>query len=215
MTSLESVRGEVVSTLAENEAVIRRGLVTFVEVGTALAAIRDERQFITAGFDTFEDYCKQRLDFAPSTAAEYIGGARVQTLLAQQVRPGELPNSLKAVKPLIAVVNEHGADAAVEAWQQITERHKGDDPISSREVRQFFTIGANYNKPGWFELLGRVGDTLAYADKHLQVVEDALTREPGEAFQAKAGEFAARAEALARRLRSIEKWEGIDLSEAA
>lgn len=57
---------EVAPTLAENEAIIARGLATFREVGEALLAIRDGRQYLEAAddngevFTTFEDYCRER-----------------------------------------------------------------------------------------------------------------------------------------------------------
>ncbi|MDV6306031.1 MULTISPECIES: hypothetical protein [Gordonia] len=47
------------AALVECEAVIERGLKSFVEVGQALARIRDERLY-KAEFATFEDYCQAR-----------------------------------------------------------------------------------------------------------------------------------------------------------
>ena len=45
--------------LTECEAVIERGLRTFVEVGEALLRIRDERLYRET-HGTFEDYCRER-----------------------------------------------------------------------------------------------------------------------------------------------------------
>src|SRR5262245_50156082 len=47
------------SLLIECEAVIERGLATFVEVGQALLRIRDERLY-RATHKTFEEYCRER-----------------------------------------------------------------------------------------------------------------------------------------------------------
>src|SRR5260221_3259797 len=44
---------------AECEAVIQRGWQTFVEVGRALARIRDQKLY-RAEHDTFETYCRQK-----------------------------------------------------------------------------------------------------------------------------------------------------------
>jgi hypothetical protein len=46
--------------LAELERVMERGLQTFVEVGKALADIRDGELYRGQGYATFEDYCQQR-----------------------------------------------------------------------------------------------------------------------------------------------------------
>ena len=45
--------------LADMERVIETGMHTFIEVGTALVAIRDERLY-KASHTTFEAYCKER-----------------------------------------------------------------------------------------------------------------------------------------------------------
>lgn len=45
--------------LTQNEAVIERGRRAFVEVGTALAQIRDSRLY-RQSHDTFEAYCRER-----------------------------------------------------------------------------------------------------------------------------------------------------------
>lgn len=50
---------DLATTLATHEAVIERGLNTFVEVGAALAAIRDGRLYRDT-HGTFEDYCQER-----------------------------------------------------------------------------------------------------------------------------------------------------------
>ena len=61
----------------------------------------------------------------------------------------------------------------------------------------------NSGKPGWHELLGRVGDSLIAAEKHMTKVEGVLgDDEPGAKFTAKATEYAEWAESLAQRLRA-------------
>lgn len=69
------------SALAEHEDVIERGLNTFVEVGNALAAIREEKLY-RAQFDTFEDYCRTRWDFGRRRANELIASAEVVGAIA-------------------------------------------------------------------------------------------------------------------------------------
>lgn len=66
------------AALAACEAVIERGLKSFVEVGQALARIRDERLY-KAEFATFEDYCRTRWGFNSSRARQLIGAAQTVT----------------------------------------------------------------------------------------------------------------------------------------
>ena len=62
--------------LQQHEAVIERGLKTFVEVGMALAAIRDGGLY-KQSHATFEDYCQRRWRMARQTAYQYIDAAQV------------------------------------------------------------------------------------------------------------------------------------------
>lgn len=77
---------ELVSTrsLAELEAVIERGLATFIEVGTALLEIRDGRLY-KPEFATFEDYCRERWKWGRNYANKQIAAAQVVRNLGTNV----------------------------------------------------------------------------------------------------------------------------------
>lgn len=62
---------------------------------------------------------------------------------------------------------------------------------------------ATSGRPGWFELVGRVGDALRAAEKHMTKAEDAITREPTAALAEKALQYAERADRVAERLRKL------------
>lgn len=91
----------------------------------------------------------------------------------------------------------------------VTDRfaHIRDD-MTAREAHELSKtlrgIGASTGThiPGWFELLGIVGDTLTKADKQLAKAEDAIEA-PREELIAKAYEYASWADGLAARLRAI------------
>jgi hypothetical protein len=86
LTALELTR------LATEEAVIERGLSTFVHVGTALAAIRNERLY-RATHATFADYAADRWGFGRSYAYRMINAAGV----AEAVSPiGDIRNEGQA-----------------------------------------------------------------------------------------------------------------------
>lgn len=56
--------------------------------------------------------------------------------------------------------------------------------------------------PNWFELLGRIGDDLLAARKHLAAAEDAI-EDPGDELRGKAREYAERADEIAGRLKAL------------
>lgn len=83
LTTQETVR------LCELERVIQKGKDTFVEVGTALAEIRDCRIY-RATFKTFEEYCKDRWGFTRRYINNIIAAAEVVTNLGSIV-PKRVP----------------------------------------------------------------------------------------------------------------------------
>lgn len=62
--------------LGRYERVIERGLMSFMEVGTALIAIRDGKLY-RGTHGTFEDYCQQRWGISRSYAHRTIGAVEV------------------------------------------------------------------------------------------------------------------------------------------
>jgi hypothetical protein len=72
--------------LVELERAVDRGLQTFVEVGQALAEIR-ERKLYRASHDTFERYCRERWGFTRRRALQFIDAAAVTTLVVNAGLP--------------------------------------------------------------------------------------------------------------------------------
>lgn len=69
------------SRLHDAEAVVERGLKTFVEVGQALIEIRDNRLY-RASHATFEDYCEQRWRLSRARAYQLVDAAAVSELIS-------------------------------------------------------------------------------------------------------------------------------------
>lgn len=76
MTLVHAETGEVVRSLEELEDIIGRGLETFVEVGDALAQVRDGRLYL-AHAETFEAYCSERWGLSRSRSYELIDAAAI------------------------------------------------------------------------------------------------------------------------------------------
>jgi hypothetical protein len=81
VTLVNAETGEIVVQLADLETVIERGLGTFVEVGDALAAIRDGRLYRST-HSTFEDYCQERWGFSRPRAYEMIHASEIVSSLS-------------------------------------------------------------------------------------------------------------------------------------
>ena len=102
--------------LAQYEAVIERGIDTFVEVGQALVAIRDGRLY-RAEYRTFEDYCRERWGFNSPHARRLIRAAEAFDNLRGDPRGSVLPTGEKLVRPLTTLAPELQRDA----WQRAVE----------------------------------------------------------------------------------------------
>lgn len=59
------------------EDIIERGQQTFVEVGRALARIRDERLYREGGYTSFDDYCQARWSMKRRYAYDLMASAEV------------------------------------------------------------------------------------------------------------------------------------------
>ena len=62
--------------LIQHEAVVESGLKTFVDVGSALLAIRDRRLY-RENHNTFDEYCQQRWGMQRAHAYRMIESAKV------------------------------------------------------------------------------------------------------------------------------------------
>lgn len=212
---------EVMPTLEENEAVIERGMSSFVDVGRALQRVRDSSQYIEAGFDTFEDYCEKRWDLRSTQVNELRAAARVVGLLETTGgTDASVPRSQRSVMPLVRLMNDVGRfdkatnelrdpeaakQAVVTAWRQVLDR-RGGAQIRERDVRDVISPAVSAGKPNWGELLGRVGEELKTAQKHLDRFEQEIgDKTPTDKIRMNAGRYAEWAESIATRLRHVQE----------
>jgi hypothetical protein len=106
-------------TLAESkrliqlEAIVNQGRQTFVEVGMALAEIRDSRLY-RADHSTFEAYCQQKWDFGRVQAHRLIDAATVVRLLPI----GNTITNEAQARELVRVAPEQRAEIIEEVHQQ-------------------------------------------------------------------------------------------------
>lgn len=113
--------------LAELEAVIERGLTTFVEVGRALLEIREQRLYRET-HESFETYCRERWGWSSRHVNRQIEAAGVAAALGPM---GPIPESERQARELARLPEP---EAVREVWSEVKEAH-GDD-VTAADVRE-------------------------------------------------------------------------------
>lgn len=99
--------------LIEHEEIIEQGLQTFVDVGTALLAIRDGKLYRET-HATFEEYCRGRWEMVASRARQLIAAAETVENL-KTVTTVTLPESERQARPLSKLEPEQQREAWAKA----------------------------------------------------------------------------------------------------
>lgn len=121
LTNLEGAR------LVQLELVIEIGLKTFVDVGTALLEIRDNKLY-RLNFSTFEDYCRERWGMSHRHANRMIEAAGINTNLGP-IGP-KLPETESQARELASLEPEQQR----QVWARVIEQAK-DDKITARLIQ--------------------------------------------------------------------------------
>lgn len=125
--------------LAEYERLIEMGQRVFVEIGKALAYIRDGRLY-RAQFKTFEAYCEERWKIDRRHAYFFISSAEVVETLCTNVHKSiPLPTVEGQARSLISVPAEQRA----EIWTEAVIRN-GGNPAPARIVSEVIAERAQF-----------------------------------------------------------------------
>ena len=137
-------------TLEEAEKIIGRWMDDFIEVGNALAWIRDNDMYMEKGYKTFEAYCKEEWGFNRAHAYRLIGSAKVAEALSpigdkinlEQTRP-LIGKSTKDIISLYEEALETAPDGKVTgAHIQETVRQREEGPINEVLMAHHYTTMA-------------------------------------------------------------------------
>jgi ParB family chromosome partitioning protein len=132
-TELSALDATESALLVSYEEVIRQGLESFVEVGNALAAIRD-RELWRGGFGSFKEYCAARWGFSEVHTYRLLKANEVMADVA--TNPGVSPTSEKQIRPLAKIEKDRRA----EVWQEVVDTAPKDDDgepkITAKHVEQ-------------------------------------------------------------------------------
>jgi hypothetical protein len=102
------------------EDVIRRGRQAFVEVGYALAEIRESKLY-RQKYPTFEDYCRDRWDFSRSYAHRLTTASEVVDLLPTGNIP--MPVHERQARELAPLKDD--PEKMAQVWAQAVEESRG------------------------------------------------------------------------------------------
>lgn len=118
------------STLADYEAIIERGLDTFFEVSMALLKIR-ELALYHPEYETFEQYCLKRWKWQRNYASRQLRSAEIVRNFTSLVPMGTpLPDSERQIRALTRLESLEDQRAA---WDEAVELSKSGTP-TSREI---------------------------------------------------------------------------------
>lgn len=134
------------TTLDGCEAVIERGLGTFVEVGEALLAIRDARLY-RESYDTFEDYCAERWKLSRKRAYDLTAAAQVASTLSPM---GDTPASERVARELAPLRSE--PVQMREAWEEARVESGDREPTAAivrEKVRDRMGVHYSSETPEW------------------------------------------------------------------
>lgn len=125
---MEAVITQDRQELERLEGIIRENVGTFYEIGDSLTKIRVNKYYHKGlRFETFEEYCKKRWDFASRYAERLIASVKV----IENMRPiGRIPETESQVRPLAHLT----ADQQLIAWQKAVSTGIG---WASRQWKSF------------------------------------------------------------------------------
>lgn len=119
--------------LEQLEAIVDLGLETFVDVGRALAEIRDRKLFLERGAADFKEYVTQRWEPRLSLPRAYqlIDAAKSVEAVSNMLETPPPANARQAAE--LAPLVREDPEAAAQVWQ--TVRQEKGESVTARDVR--------------------------------------------------------------------------------
>lgn len=193
--------------LASLEEVIGRASRTFVDVGLALAEVRD-RALFRVEHESFRAYLEDRWGFGQAWAYQQIYTAQIAKAI--MAKHGELPAgiSAEALRPLVPLLNAKDAKAVARAWDDVLARYgRRQRPPSRSEVRGVLVDAGHVTcapeRPKAPEI-GQIGISLERANDRVLRIRRRLDGRPLPPHaRERAAQYAVQARALAAELEAL------------
>jgi hypothetical protein len=124
-----------ISELAKLETIIDKGKAAFIDVGEALASIRDKRLYRDA-YDSFEDYCQERWGFTRQRAHQLMQASEVVSTIVDKSTPSShLPNEGQA-RELAKVEKAKRKAVWDKAVESAPKNKKGTPKVTAAQVKR-------------------------------------------------------------------------------
>ncbi len=111
------------SELAKHEAVIERGMMTTIEVGMAMKAIRDKKLY-EGQYKTFEIYVRERWGYTRPRAYQLIEAAEVDANLSTIVDKSTRPQNEGQLREVAKAPAEMQAEVVKKATEKAAEQNR-------------------------------------------------------------------------------------------
>ena len=121
--------------LRKHEDVIQRGKATFLEVGNALLAIRDERLY-RQDHSSFEDYCAKRWGFSKRHAYRLIESSEVVETVCDPLGHTPPPENERQIREVAKAPPEKQAEVWEAAVQTAPKGDNGKPKVTAQHVRE-------------------------------------------------------------------------------
>jgi hypothetical protein len=119
--------------LEKLESTIRRGMQEFMKVGSALAEVKRDRLFEVAGYESFEDYARDKFGFEKTQSYGLVNAASTVERLSAIAECKQLPSCEGQVRPLARLQPEQAA----RVWKQALKQSKQDArAVTARVVQE-------------------------------------------------------------------------------
>jgi len=175
-----------ITILADCEQIIERGQRSFIDVGNALATIRESRLY-RATHDTFETYCKQRWKIGRNYANKQIAAAKIVQSLGTTVPI--LPTTETQVRPLLEFDEADQPKVWEKVVKQITSGNGDSQTITTRQITDVIEHEIRKSDDEPFQKVNAQREVKArrYQANHAQhKVEESKARKKREAEEAAA-----------------------------
>lgn len=126
------------------EAVIEKGMRTFVDVGRALMDIRDKRMYRELDFSSFDDYTRERWGWSRVRAHQLIDAAKVSDAVLTMVNTA--PASERQARELAR------ADDPITVWAEVVENHEPAE-ITAAVIREHVQARSENHTPPVVEIV--------------------------------------------------------------
>lgn len=132
-------------------AIVKKGLTTFYEVGTALKQLHDRRLYLGT-HDNFEDFCRDEFDMTRAYAHRLIAAAKIVDNIKEASPIGDTPPAESIARPLTELPEDEQGEAWQEALDTAPKDEGGAPVVTAKHVEAVVAKKLGKPAPIWREI---------------------------------------------------------------